>query len=194
MPFSYTLSFGMQDKKQSFQPVALLLTLVAAFLRLLPHPPNFTPVGAVALFGGARLRGWQACAVPLLAMLLTDPILSQRAGFAPYSWSSLIIYGCFLINVALGRVFLSHSSNPGRIAAVVLAGSTQFFLITNFASWIGHGGLYPHTFSGLVECYTLALPFFGRTILGDLFYTGVLFSVYALVSRSTHRVETKAAM
>lgn len=181
----------MDQKKSSFQPLALSLTVAAALLRLAPHPPNFAPVGGLALFGGAKFRGWQAYAIPLLAMVITDPILSHMAGFPAYSWGTLVIYGCFLINVLLGRVFLRDTNSPGRIAAVTLAGSTQFFLITNFFSW----SLYPHTAAGLAECYIAALPFFGRTILGDLFYTGVLFSAYALIKRSTRlhlKAETQA--
>lgn len=170
-----------QKSSSSFQPLALSLTVAAALLRLAPHPPNFAPVGGLALFGGARFRGWQAYVIPLLAMVVTDPILSHMAGFSAYSWGTLIIYGCFLINVLLGRAFLRGTSSPARIGLVTLAGSTQFFLITNFFSW----SLYPHTAAGLLECYVAALPFFGRTILGDLFYVGVLFGAYALMKRRT---------
>ncbi len=174
----------MDQKKTTFQPLAFTLTVLAALLRLLPHPPNFAPVGSVALFGGARLRGWQAYLVPLAAMLMTDPIRSRmEGGYAAYSWATLIIYTAFLINVVLGRLFLRNSSNPWRIGAVALAGSVQFYLITNFPSWSAAGSLYPHTWSGLVACYVAALPFFGRTLLGDLFYSAVLFSAYALLSR-----------
>ena len=173
----------MDQKKSSFQPVALTLTVLAALLRLAPHPPNFAPVGSVALFGGARLRGWQAYAVPLLAMLITDPILSRMAGYSAYSWATPIIYACFLINVALGRAFLSRSNNAWRIASVVVAGSVQFYLITNLFEWWGGISQYPHTVNGLVECYLAALPFFGRTLVADLFYSALLFSAYALLGR-----------
>jgi hypothetical protein len=162
----------------SFQPIALTLTLTAAFLRLVPHPPNFAPVGSVALFGGARLKGWQAYCIPVLAMLVTDPILSHMAGYPAYTWGTLVVYGCFLINVLLGRTFLQHSAKPTRIAAVAIAGSIQFFLITNFFVWLGSISLYPHTWAGLLECYVAAIPFFGRTVLGDVFYSGLLFCAY----------------
>jgi hypothetical protein len=181
----------MDQRKSSFQPLALTLIVLAALVRLVPHPPNFAPVGGVAIFGGARLRGWQAYCVPIFVMLLTDPIRSRLEGaYSAYSWATLIIYGCFLINVLLGRVFLRHSSNPLRIASVAVAGSIQFYVITNLFVWWRAIPTYPHTFSGLIECYTAALPFFGRTLAGDLFYTGVLFTAYALLSRrmlSEHR-------
>ncbi len=174
----------MDQRKSSFQPLALTLTVLAALVRLVPHPPNFAPVGGVALFGGARLRGWQAYSIPILAMLLTDPIRSRLEGGYPAFWvATPIIYGCFLINVFLGRVFLRRTSNPGRIASVAVAGSIQFFVFTNLFEWWGGITAYPHTFAGLVECYTAAIPFFGRTLLGDLFYSGVLFGTYALLSR-----------
>lgn len=174
----------MDQKKTTFQPLALTLTVLAALLRLLPHPPNFAPVGSVALFGGARLRGWQAYVVPLAVMLMTDPIRSRmEGGYAAYSWATLVIYTAFLINVVLGRLFLRKSSSPWRIASVALAGSVQFYLITNFPSWWAADSLYAHTWSGLVACYVAALPFFGRTVLADLFYSAVLFSAYAVLSR-----------
>jgi hypothetical protein len=174
----------MDQKKESFQPLALTLTVLAALVRLLPHPPNFAPIGSVALFGGAKLRGWQAYVVPILAMLLTDPIRSRLEGnYAAYSWGTLFIYTAFLVNVVLGRVFLRNSSSVRRIVAVALAGSVQFYLITNFSVWWRGFSLYPHNFAGLMACYIAALPFFGRTVFGDLFYTGVLFSAYALLQR-----------
>jgi hypothetical protein len=174
----------MMDQKKTLQPLALLLTVGAALLRLAPHPPNFAPIGGVALFAGAKLRGWQAYLVPLLAMAVTDPIRSWMEGcFPAYSWSTLIMYGSFLISVLLGRLFLPQSQTLPRIASVAFVGSLQFFLITNFAVWAGAHSSYPHTWAGLVECYVAALPFFGRTLGADLFYTGVLFGAYALLKR-----------
>ena len=176
----------MDQRKSSFQPVALTLTVLAALVRLVPHPPNFAPVGGVALFGGAKLRGWQAYCIPVLAMLLTDPIRSRlEGGYPAFWWATPIIYGCFLINVLLGRMFLRRSSSPVRIASVSLVGSIQFFVFTNLFEWWGGITAYPHTFSGLIECYTAAIPFFGRTLLADLFYSGVLFTAYGFLSRRT---------
>lgn len=173
----------MEFKRPATQSTAVALTIGAALLRLVPHPPNFSPVGAAALFGGARLKSWSAYLIPLLAMILTDPILSHMAGYPAYSWGSLIVYGCFMINVLLGRTFLTNTSSPWHIGAVAIAGSLQFFLITNFFTWLGDPSLYPHTAAGLTECYIAALPFFERTLLGDLFYSAVLFTAYAALTR-----------
>jgi hypothetical protein len=182
-----------QQNKTGFQPLALSLTVLAAFVRLVPHPPNFAPIGGVALFGGAKLRGWQAYVVPLLAMALTDPIRSfMEGGFPAYSWGTLVIYFSFLISVVLGRVFLRQSTSVPRVVCVAFAASLQFYLITNFAVWAGSHSFYPHTGAGLMACYIAALPFFGRTILADLFYSGILFSAYALLNRKLVR-EPQAA-
>ena len=183
----------MREKNSGFQPIAFTLTVAAALLRLVPHPPNFAPVGGVALFGGARLRGWQAYLVPVLAMLVTDPILSHMAGYSAYSWSTLVIYCCFLINVLLGRVFLRNSMSPARIASLAALGSVQFYLITNFNVWWGGITQYPHTIGGLATCYIAGLPFFGRTLLADLFYSAVLFGAHALLTRKLQRQETTSA-
>ncbi len=75
----------MPQEKTSFQPLALVLTVVAALVRLIPHPWNFAPIGGMALFGGSRLRGWQAFGIPLLAMIVTDPIISHMMGYPAYS-------------------------------------------------------------------------------------------------------------
>ena len=171
----------MDRSKSSFQPVAACLTVLAALVRLLPHPPNFAPIGSVALFGGARLRGWQAYLVPVLAMLLTDPILSHMAGAPAYSWMTPVIYGCFLINVMLGRLLIRHSNSWTRIGGTAFLGSLQFYLITNLFVWIHAADLYPRTLAGLAACYAAALPFFGRTVLGDLFYAALIFGVYSVL-------------
>lgn len=183
----------MREKNSGFQPIALTLTVAAALLRLVPHPPNFAPVGGVALFGGARLRGWQAYLVPVLAMLITDPILSHIAGYSAYSWATLVIYCCFLINVLLGRIFLRNSMSPVRIAAIAATGSVQFYLLTNLYEWWAGMSQYPHTIGGLATCYIAGLPFFGRTLLADLLYSAILFGAHALVTRKLHREQVTSA-
>lgn len=172
--------------------IALGLTALAALLRLAPHPWNFTPVGSMALFGGARLAGWQAWLIPILAMAITDPVASWMAGGYPaYSSMTVIVYACLLINVFLGRTLLRTSQSLPRLAAVSVLASTIFFLVTNFFVWIGAPTpLYPMTPAGLAECYTAALPFFGRTLLGDLFYAGILFTAYAALTRRASKAVT----
>lgn len=167
------------------RPLALSLTVLGAVARLLPHAPNFTPVGSVSLFGGARLRGWQAWVLPLALMAVTDPLVGGYSVATPW------VYASFLISVWLGR-YLRGSENALRIGSLCAVSSVQFFLLTNFGTWLGTG-MYAHTVSGLVQCYVAAIPFFGRTLAGDLLYTGALFGLHAWLSRAVYRPERVAA-
>jgi len=187
-----SMESGGLSSKRSRNSVALGLTVLGALARLMPHPPNFTPVGGMSLFAGARLRGWQAYAIPLLLMAVTDPILAALYGYPMFRLSTPVIYGSFLINVWIGRWLLRKTENPGRIAAAAVLCSTQFFVLTNFAVWLG-GTMYPVTWAGLIACYVSAIPFFGRTLGGDLFYTAVLFSLQALLARTLSRADQKMA-
>jgi hypothetical protein len=168
--------------KANWRPAALSLTVLGAVARLLPHPPNFAPVGATSLFSGARLPRWQAYLVPLVLMAVTDPILARFYGVPAFSRYQIFIYASFLIAVWLGR-FLRNTESIARIAAVTLLNSVQFFLITNFGSWLWFQ-TYPHTMGGLATCYIAAIPFFGWTLASDILYTGVLFGLYAWLSRT----------
>lgn len=168
--------------KVNWRPAALSLTVLGAIARLLPHPPNFAPVGATSLFSGARLPRWQAYLVPLALMAVTDPILSPLYGFQPYTKYLIFTYLSFLVSVTLGRL-LRNSESISRIAAVTLLNSIQFFLITNFGSWLWFQA-YPHTAAGLASCYIAAIPFFGWTLASDILYTGVLFGLYAWLTRT----------
>jgi hypothetical protein len=168
--------------KPNWRPAALSLTVLGAVARLLPHPPNFAPVGATSLFAGARLPRWQAYLVPLALMAVTDPILASFYGVQPYTKYSLFVYASFLIAVWLGRRLRSTES-ISRIAAVTVLNSIQFFLITNFGSWLWFQA-YPRTAAGLAGCYMSAIPFFGWTLASDILYTGVLFGLYAWLSRT----------
>jgi len=166
-----------------WRPLASSLVILGVVARLLPHPPNATPVGAAGLFSGARLRGWQAYLVPLVIMAITDPILGRIYGFHAWNWVTPFVYGSFLLNVWIGRS-LRRSQSPWRIGGATLLASLQFFLVTNFGVWaVGGGHWYPHTLAGLASCYWLGLPFLSRTLLGDLAYAAVLFGVHGWLTR-----------
>jgi|SRR5579863_830420 len=169
-------------RNTAWRPAALSLTVLGALARLAPHPPNFAPVGSTGLFAGARLPAWQAYLVPLAMMAITDPILASYYHVAAFSRFQLFIYGSFLISVWLGR-WLRASQSVSRIAAFAVLNSIQFFLITNFGSWVWFR-TYPRTLSGLADCYIAAIPFFGWTLASDLLYTGVLFGLYAWLTRT----------
>jgi len=155
--------------------VALGLTISGALLRLLPHPPNVAPVGAMSLFAGARLNGWQAWLMPLLLMAVTDPLVGG------FSRSTPFIYASFLVSVWIGRS-LRGTRRPLHIGAAAFLCALQFFLITNLATW-ALGSMYPHTLAGLGACYIAALPFFGLTLAGNLFYAALFFGAHAWLAR-----------
>jgi uncharacterized membrane protein len=152
------------------------LIAAAAATRLLPHPPNVTPMAAMALFGGAHLADRRlAFLVPLGAMLASDLVLGLHA-LLP------VVYGAFALIVWIGTR-LAGRITPVRVAAATLAGSVLFFVVTNFGVW-ALGGLYPRTAAGLVAAYVAAIPFFRNTLLGDAAYALLLFGGYALLERT----------
>jgi len=152
---------------------AVLLILFAALSRVLPHPANFTPVAAIALFSGVYLNRKYFLFIPVAAMLLSDMIIGFHS-------EMIWVYGSFALIALMGLWLKSHKS-AGYIIGTTLVSSVTFFIITNFGVWLS--GYYTTTFSGLVECYTMAIPFFRNTVVGDLIYVGVMFGIYELVSR-----------
>src|SRR6266481_1626283 len=155
--------------------LALALILLAAALRIAPHPWNFTPVGAMALFSGAVLRDRRlAFFFPLLALFLGDIFIGFHK-LIP------IVYASFLVNVAIG-LWLRDRRTVVRITLAALLGAIQFFIVTNFAVWQFLSG-FPHTASGLAACYIAGIPFFWNTLAGDAVYAALLFGSYALAER-----------
>jgi hypothetical protein len=153
--------------------IALLSAIVAAAaLRLVPHPPNFSPIGAMALFSGAYLgRRNLAFVAPIGALLLSDVILGFYSGM-------LFQYFAVALIVLIGWLALSRISVL-RLGIAAVASSVLFFAISNFGVWLV-GGMYPHSASGLAACYVAAIPFFQNTVAGDLFYTILLFGGFAV--------------
>ena len=165
--------------------------MVAGLARLIPHPPNFTPVGGMSLYAGAHMRGWRAYALPMAMMAATDVLLKIFFGYPILRFNTPFVYGAFLINVLIGRQLLKKFSVP-RLGGATLLCSTQFFLLTNFAIWMA-GEWYPHTLAGLATCFTVALPYFGNTLAGDALYTGLLFGLHAFAEKSLAAKEATAA-
>jgi hypothetical protein len=147
-----------------------LAVLIAAFVRLIPHPPNFAPIAAMALFSGAYFNKKSVTfAVPLAAMFLTDAII----GFHSSMW---IVYLSFALIVLIGMFMLKKIIIKNVVLASVTA-SISFYLITNFGVW-AFGTMYPKNIAGLIECYIAAIPFIQNTLLGDLFYSGIMFGIF----------------
>lgn len=156
----------------------LILTLLAVASRLVPHPANFAPIGALALFLGAK--AWQSSqplnralslAIPILALLISDYII----GF--YSWPVMLtVYASFALTLAIG-FFIRHKINVTMVISASLLSSVLFYLTTNWAVW-AFTPMYAKTFSGLIQSYLMAIPFFSNSLMGDLFYSLTLFGIY----------------
>jgi hypothetical protein len=180
-------------ENNSARPLATALTILGGVARLAQNL-NFAPVGALSLFAGARLRGWRAYLLPIALMAATEPLVCLRYGYSlkdAYSFATPFIYASFLINVWIGSR-LRRTENPGWIGAAALAGSLQFFFLSNFGTWLAPGSLYGHTPSGLVNCYIAAIPFFRNTMVSDLVYAGAFFGLHAVLSRVVVRSERVA--
>jgi hypothetical protein len=171
----------MRNKSES-RPLAIGLTVISALGRLVPHLPNVTPLGGSCLFAGSRVSGLLAYLLPLAVMAVTDPFVGG------YSWASIAIYGCFLINVWIGRTMVNKVTAM-RVGAAAFLCSAQFFLITNLAIWFEgafiHSPWHKPGVAGLLMTYELGLPFWGRTLAGDLFFSAALFALYEVLVRRT---------
>ncbi|MEZ6090815.1 MAG: DUF6580 family putative transport protein [Pirellulaceae bacterium] len=155
---------------------ALLLLAIAS--RLLPHPPNMVCVGAIGLFAGCYLRGRIAWFVPIFAMFASDVIghflrLPSMGFYNPISMAT--VYAGFAMTTFIGRQ-LSTRRTGLRIVGGAIAASCLFFVLSNLGVWFS--GNYEHTLSGLLRCYSMAIPFFGNTLAGDLLYSGLMFGIY----------------
>jgi len=162
----------------------LTVIIAGAAMRLIPHWPNFTPVAAIALFGGAYLsKKYLAFIVPLAAMFISDLLLG-------FHNTMPAVYISFIITVVLG-MYMLRKPKVWNIAGASIISTVMFFLVTNFASWLG-SPFYPQNFTGLMESYAAGLvflnngaygiSFFMNSLLGDLFYNGIFFGVFYLAS------------
>ncbi|MFA5358739.1 MAG: DUF6580 family putative transport protein [Patescibacteria group bacterium] len=151
--------------------VVLAIIILAAASRLVHHPFNFTPIIALALFAGCYSKKHWAIILPLGAMLVSDYFI----GF--YDWQVMAsVYVGFAIAFYIGWFLKKHKTWYG-VGAAALISSVVFFGVTNFAVW-GFFEWYPHTWAGLVSCFTLALPFFRNSLAGDLIYSAALFGLF----------------
>jgi uncharacterized membrane protein len=183
------------------RPLAAALTILAGALgvliRLIPHPANFVPVGAMGIFGGAKLRGWKAYLLPIGVMVVSDLGLWAIARFdpkyGPFHSSRLYVYGSFLIYVAIGRLLRGRQS-PLRLCGASLLGSLQFFVITNLCTWLFQplesmegvpaAYIYSRDLSGLLTCFAAALPFYAAESplsLHALFVGDPRYNIFGLV-------------
>lgn len=186
----------LQDTRNSLLPNRLIIwppmiyfafTLVAIASRFLPHPPNVACLGAIGMFAGCYCSGRIAWFIPAAILLCSDTI-GQLAGIPSLGFYSpvtmICVYAAATLAVPVGRM-ISRSEGmglkfAGSVAGGSLVASTLFFLVSNLGVWAS--AWYPSTGEGLVNCYIAAIPFYGYTIAGDLFFSAIAFGGYAAVS------------
>ena len=151
--------------------LAAAMIIFAAGVRILPHPWNFTPIGAMAIFSGAMFRDRRIAFLFPLAALFAGDLFVGLHRLIP------VVYASFLLSVLIGTR-LTNRRGILRIGGAVFLGALQFFLVTNFAVWQLFG-TYPHTPAGLAACYIAGLPFFGNTLAGDAIYAALFFGSFA---------------
>ena len=190
-----------QDIRNSFfSPRFLFITLaiiVAAVSRLLPHPFNFTPIGAMALFGGVCFADKRiAFIVPLLAMFISDAMLELLFGYGFHN-TILYVYASFVLITFIG-IYIRNNVKGTAIILASLISSILFFLVTNFGVWASGG--YVNGMTGLLSTYLLGIPFYNHelfgsfffnTIFGDLFWCGILFGSYYFAKAKFPVMQTK---
>lgn len=186
-----------QPQPQNSFPTHLALIGVAVLVaigvigRLVPHWPNFTPVVAIAVFAAYVFRGSAlAWIVPVAVMALSNAIIGG------YEWGVMAgVYAALLLAVAIGRFAFREGAGLFSVGAASLVSALVFFLVTNFAVWAfgAHGTTYPMTPTGLLACYTAALPFFKYLLAGTAFWAAVLFGGHALAGRFIARHRAAAS-
>lgn len=154
-----------------------VLVILVVATRLLPHPMNFAPIGALGLFSGAYVMNRRVWLIPLAALFISDLFIGFYTPLVMFS-----VYVSFAISAVLGRYALSKKRSVLRIAGAAIGSATILFVLSNFTLWLT-GLYYPMTFEGLTTCFVRAIPFYGNTLAGDFFYATVLFGAYEVVKQ-----------
>ncbi|NUM89667.1 MAG: hypothetical protein HUU37_10715, partial [Bdellovibrionales bacterium] len=163
----------MNTQKNDQNLIAILWIALGTLGRLLPLPPNMTPMTSVALFGGAHLPRGLAVLVTLTVMVLSDALIAFASGHEVFGYWSIFTYSGFAAMVLAGS-FLRVSVTAGRTASFLVGSSLGFWVWTNFGTWLV-SGMYPLSGEGLMACYVAALPFLRNALVGDLAWGMVLF-------------------
>ncbi len=179
-------------------PILLLLILACAFSRVIPHMLNFSPLGAMALFGATYFaKKWQGLLIPLIATWVSDLLINNvlYARFYPeFTWfysGFYWQYGSYVL-ISITAFFLLRKVTPQRVLAGALSATGIFFFLSNFGCWLGNP-MYSQNISGLLSCYATGVPFLKGTLMGDLVYSGVLFGSFALMQSQIPALRLKQA-
>jgi hypothetical protein len=166
--------------------ILIAMVVLAALSRLFPIHNNFTPVAALALFSGAFLSRRLAFVVPVMAMLMADVLMGIKNSDPIYmeyltKGQFFPVYIAMLLTAVIG-FGLNNKLTFTNVLTRSVGASLLFFLLTNFGYWYQEGSLYPHTLSGLMTSYSMGIPFYKWTLVGDLFYTSVMFGAFYLLT------------
>lgn len=177
--------------------VLCAMILLAAFSRIIPHMPNFSPLGAIGLLGAAYFaKKWQSFLIPIAATWVSDLFINNVIYvqyYPKFTWfyeGFYWQYGSYLL-IALAGIFIFKKVNPQRVITGALTSTAIFFLVSNFGCWIG-SAYYPQNFGGLMTCYAAGIPFLKGTLLGDLCYSGILFGAFALAQKQFPVLQLKS--
>ena len=172
----------MEHKNRNLLWIAFALIAFGIVMRLLPHPDNLAPVGAIALFAGAVLPLRYAWWLPVSVMVVSDLLFLGTYNGIMFTWLGFLL-------VAMFGMSLRGQSNWFRVPFGALGAAVIFFVVSNFGVWL-QGQMYPLSWAGLVQCYEMALPFFRNTFLGDLMFSTLLFGMFALAPRFVPQPKT----
>ncbi len=190
----------MNKQNNTLLLTAIILIVYAAFTRLVPHPPNFTAIGAMAVFGGSAISNKKvALLLPVAALFLSDVCL-QLLNITPgFYGGQLFVYIAFILITWMATYI--RKPGFGNITMAAIWSGVIFFLISNLGVWAFGEHLYPKTFSGLMTCYAAAIPFyknefFGNfllnTIMGNLFFSALLFGSYYIIASQVKKLKAYA--
>lgn len=177
----------MQKLKSDNNFMAYSWIVLGVLARLIPHPPNVSPLNGISLFGGAHLNRKQALFTTLLVLVASDLLLALVKGYAPFGLWSLFTYSG-LLAISFAGSFLQNRRGFLPTLAMLVGSSFGFWLWTNFGLWLtGDHGMYPHTAAGLVACFEAALPFLQNSLLGDLAWGFAFFAAFQGVRNAAPR-------
>ena len=175
-------------KKINLQTGVLsIIILLAAFTRIMPHPPNFSPMAAIGLFGAAHFaKKWQAFFIPLIGIWVSDLVInnyvysSSSSNFVWFYSGFYWQYISYILIIFAGLFIFNRGISLTKTFGGMISSSGIFFLVSNFGVWAG-GTMYPKNFGGLITCYAAGVPFIHNTIISDVLFTTVLFGTYYLL-------------
>ena len=167
--------------------VLVLIILMAALSRLIPHMHNFSPIGAICLFGAAFFKSkWKSFVIPLLATWISDLYINNviyAKYFTSFTWfhsGALWSFSSYIVIILFGSYLLRKKLSLLNLGVGSVGAGLIFFIISNFGVWIS-GLMYEKSLLGLINCYIAGIPFLKGTLLGNAFYVPLLFGTFYLL-------------